>query len=123
MAPIQKKLIEPSLMTPADVAWLNAYHRQVGEEEGGEGGRKGGREGGREGEEEEVSECLMTSSLVGAGARHAPAVAQGGQIGHGVSAAGDGADVGRKRMKGGREGGREGGKEGGSKEGGGGESS
>src|SRR6056297_2502464 len=100
MAPIQKKLIEPSLMTPADVAWLNAYHRQVGEEEGREGGRKGGREAGREGEEGEVSERLMASSLVGAGARDTAALAQGGQIGHGVSAAGDGADVGRQRMKG-----------------------
>jgi Xaa-Pro aminopeptidase len=24
--PIQKKLIETSLLTPAEVAWLNAYH-------------------------------------------------------------------------------------------------
>ena len=29
MTPIQLKMIEPSLMTPVDIAWLNGYHAQV----------------------------------------------------------------------------------------------
>lgn len=29
MAPIQQKLIERSLLTASDVAWLNAYHQDV----------------------------------------------------------------------------------------------
>lgn len=29
MAPIQTKLVEPSLLTPSDRAWLNSYHAKV----------------------------------------------------------------------------------------------
>jgi Xaa-Pro aminopeptidase len=29
MAPIQQKLIEPSLLTAEEIKWLNAYHKEV----------------------------------------------------------------------------------------------
>jgi Xaa-Pro aminopeptidase len=31
LAPIDKRLIEPGLMSPAEVAWLDAYHARVRE--------------------------------------------------------------------------------------------
>lgn len=30
MVPIQTKMIDPALMKPEDVAWLDDYHKEVG---------------------------------------------------------------------------------------------
>ena len=34
LCPIDRRLIEPSLMTPDELAWLNAYHARVLKEVG-----------------------------------------------------------------------------------------
>ena len=31
LCPIDRRLVEPSLMTPAEIAWLDAYHASVAE--------------------------------------------------------------------------------------------
>jgi Xaa-Pro aminopeptidase len=31
LAPIDRRLIETSLLTPAEIAWMNAYHARVAE--------------------------------------------------------------------------------------------
>jgi hypothetical protein len=52
LVPIQTKMINPDLMRPEEVEWLDNYHTKVtgggrgGEGDGGEGGRWG-RRGGR----------------------------------------------------------------------------
>ncbi len=32
MAPIDARLVDPSLMTPEEIAWLDAYHARVREQ-------------------------------------------------------------------------------------------